>query len=66
MTITEQRFSARKSRSVNIFPATGFLYFGTVSRSGGLQADLLAGMGGGALQETGKLHFARECMQSVE
>ena len=31
--------------------------------SGGLQAELLGGLGGGAPQEKGKLHFARECIK---
>jgi hypothetical protein len=41
MVITKTRTSDRKSRSVNIFvPVARFREFGTVSRSGGLQAEL--------------------------
>ena len=37
-----------------IFPAAGFGEFVAFSRSGGLQADLLGGLGGGAPRKKGR------------
>ena len=38
-----------------------FWEFGSVTRFGDLQTDLLGGLGGGNPREKGKLHCAREC-----
>ena len=48
-----------------ICPVADFWEFGTVSRPGGLQADLLVSLGGRASQRKGKLHFARKCRSCV-
>ena len=57
--ITSIWFSGPKSRSANIFVLAGG--YATIGRPGGLQADLLGGLGGEAPNEKGKLHVACEC-----
>ena len=52
--LQEFGFPARKLRSVNIFSSSRFFD----------NLGLLVGLGGGAPQEKGKLHFARECRKS--